>query len=289
MANIKEEKVNRKKGAKVIFIIAFIVFAFYSLTIVFSMLWVFIQSLKTNLEFWDDMISLPQKWLFSNYTEAFRRLEHNDIRLFGMFFNSFWYALGGAVISVFMHAVTGFIFAKYKFRGREAAFSFILFTITIPIVGSLPSLYKVIYTMKINDSPLFLITALGGFTGNFLIMYAFFKGMDWTYAEAAQIDGAGHYFIFFKIMLPLAAGPMFALGILTFIGNWNNYETPILFLDKMPTLSSGLYRFSLIAVYRSAQTVYFAGLLLSILPVLVLVILFGDKISKNLAIGGIKG
>ena len=276
--------------AKIAFIIAFVCFAVYSFSMLFTLGWAFLQSLKTNSEFWENMIALPKKWLLSNYIKAFGVLEYNKTTFAGMFINSFWFAAGSTLLSVLSHCVTGYVFAKYKFKGREAAFSFVLFTLTIPIVGSLPSLYKVIYYLNLNDSPLFLVTALGGFGGNFLITYAYFKNIDWAYAEAAFIDGAGHWYVFFRIYLPLAAGPVAALSILGFIGQWNNYETPMLFLDKnYPTLASGLYNFKIQMRFKSNEPLYTAGVLVSTLPVFILVAAFGNQIMKNMTIGGIKG
>ena len=289
MAKIREEKQFRTGGEKVVFALVFCMLSLFAASILFAVGWAFLQSLKANLEFWNDMLSLPKNWLFSNYVKAFKSVEYNKYTFLGMFVNSIWFAAGTSGISVFMHCITGYIFAKYKFKGREAAFSFILFTITLPVVGALPSLYQIITTTGINDSPLFLITALGGFGGNFLVTYAFFKSIDWSYAEAAQIDGAGRIYIFFKIMLPFAVGPIVALSLLGFIGQWNNYETPILFLDKMPTLSSGLYRFRALTFYESDEPVYFAAVIMTMLPVLAVVSVFGGRIMKNVSVGGIKG
>jgi len=289
MAKIREEKQFRTGGEKVVFGLVFCMLSLFAASILFAVGWAFLQSLKANLEFWNDMLSLPKNWLFSNYVKAFKSVEYNKYTFLGMFVNSIWFAAGTSGISVFMHCITGYIFAKYKFKGREAAFSFILFTITLPVVGALPSLYQIITTTGINDSPLFLITALGGFGGNFLVTYAFFKSIDWSYAEAAQIDGAGRIYIFFKIMLPFAVGPIVALSLLGFIGQWNNYETPILFLDKMPTLSSGLYRFRALTFYESDEPVYFAAVIMTMLPVLAVVSVFGGRIMKNVSVGGIKG
>ena len=284
-----KERIRRSGGEKAAFIIAFAVFAIYALTIIFAVGWTFLQSLKSSLEFWDDWISLPKNWLFGNYITAFDKLVYNKTTFLGMFINSGWFAIGSAVLGVFMHCVTGYIFAKYKFKGKEIAFSFILFTLAVPIVGSLPSMYKIIHGLKLNDTPLFLVTALGGFGGNFLITYAYFKNIDWAYAEAAFIDGAGHVYVFFKIMLPLAVGPIFALSILGFMSQWNNYETPLLFLNEYPTLASGLYYFSLDTRYNYAETEYLAGIIMSMVPVLVIVAVFGNKIMKNMTIGGLKG
>lgn len=278
--------------AKVLTSVVFLVFWFYAATLVYAMGWTVMNSLKTNSEFFEDMMAWPKQWLWSNYQKALNLINYRGISFVAMFINSIWFALGSAVLSTLSHAVTGYIFAKYDFFGKKTFFNFVIFTIALPVVGTLPSLYQIVNNMGINDSPLFLITQLGGFGGNFLITYAFFKSMDKTYIEAARMDGASHFTIFRKIMLPQAGPMLFSIGLLYFITQWNNYEQPILMLSKMPTLSTGLYLFSEKMMFDSAnasQTVYFAGILLASLPVILLVTLFHDKIMENVSAGGIKG
>ncbi|MBQ7912140.1 MAG: carbohydrate ABC transporter permease [Clostridia bacterium] len=281
-------------GAKIATSVVYMIFWLYTASLMFFIVWAFYNSVKTDDEFFDNMNALPTVWHFSNYADAYRFIEHNDVGFIGMFINSIWFAAGSSFLATLSHAVTGYIFAKYRFPGKEIAFSFILFTIALPIVGSLPSMYKVVYTLHLEESPLFLVTYLGGFGSNFLIMYAFFNGIDKTYMEAAEMDGATRFGIFFKIMLPLAVGPSLSLFLLTFITQWNNYETPILFLSMMPTLSSGLYEFSVIMRFPqedivSPQMTFYAGTLLASVPVIILVICFGEKLMTNVNIGGIKG
>lgn len=279
-------------GAKVVTSVAFLIFWIYAVSLVYAMGWAFMNSLKSNMEFFEDMMSLPKQWLFSNYIKAFSLIEFGGVNFIGMFINSIWFAVGSAVLSTLSHAVTGYIFAKYDFIGKRAMFNFVIFTIALPVVGTLPSLFQIVNAMGINDSPLFLITTLGGFGSNFLITYAFFKSMDRTYMEAARMDGASHFSIFWRIMLPQAAPMLFSIGLLSFIGQWNNYETPLLMLSKLPNLATGLYQFSdkmIFAVGDASQTVYFAGILLAALPVVLLVIAFHEKIMDNVSVGGIKG
>lgn len=290
VASSKKEGV----GAKIAKSIVYMIFWLYTASLLFLIVWAFYNSLKTDDEFWSNMNALPSVWSFTNYTDAYRFIEHNDTGFVGMFINSIWFAVGASLLSTLSHAVTGYIFSKYDFPGKEIAFSFITFTIALPIVGSLPSMYNVVYSLHLEESPLFLITYLGGFGSNFLIMYAFFKGIDRTYMEAAEIDGATRFGTFFKIMLPLAKGPFLSLFLITFIAQWNNYETPILFLSQMPTLSSGLYEFSMIMRFpqesiASPQMTFYAGTLLASIPVIILVAFFGDKLMTNVNTGGVKG
>ena len=279
-------------GAKIVTSVMFAILWAYAASLFFFIFWTFYNSVRTSDEFLTDMLALPTVWDFGNYLEAYQYIEYNEVDFIGMFFNSIWFSVGSSAITIFFHAVTGYIFAKYEFPGREVAFKVILFTLALPIVGSLPSMYKVVYGLSLEESPLFLLTYTSGFGANFLVMYSYFKGVDKTYMEAADMDGAGRFCIFFNIMLPLAFAPCFSLFLLTFIGQWNNYETALLFLDTLPTLSSGLYQFSEIMRFSdctSPETVYFAGVLIASLPVVLIVIFFGDKIMSNVSMGGIKG
>lgn len=274
-------------GAKAVYSVMLAIFYVYAILITYMLVWAILQSLKADREFSQDLISLPKDWLFSNYATAIKTVEYQDVYFFGLFVNSIWYSVGLTFLTVFMTLLTGYVFAKYNFRGKEIAFSFILLTLSIPIVGSLPSEYKIIRTLGLNDSFLYLITGLGGFGSNFLISYAFFKGIDKAYMEAAQMDGAGHWRVFLRIMLPLASGLFISLFILGFISKWNEYEKPMLFLDRMPTLAVGLYYYRNEHAGHPAE--YLAGVILSMIPVLVLVSAFGNRLMKSMTVGGVKG
>lgn len=279
-------------GYKIIGSIVYMIFWTYTFTLLYAMWFAFYNSAKTNGEFYENMVNLPNIWHLENYIKAFENIKVGSVGLPAMFINSLWYSLGSAALSALMHAFTGYVFAKYEFPGKNIAFAIIIFTITLPVVGNLPSLYQIVKKMGIDNSPLFLITTLGGFSGNFLITYGFYKGVDKTYMEAARMDGAGHWTTFTKIMLPQAVPVMVAIGILTFIGQWNNYETAILFMDKMPPLSVGLFLFKKRMVYdiaNSSMPVYLAGVLLCALPVIILIAIFHKKIIENVSVGGIKG
>lgn len=274
--------------AKMVYSVVLVIFYTYAVLITYMIGWAFLQSLKTAREFTGgNMMALPRDWLFSNYAKAFQHVQYHEIGFFGLFANSLWYSVGLTFLNVFMTLLTGYVFAKYNFCGKEFAFSFVLLTLSVPIVGSLPSEYKIITALNLNDSLLYLITGLGGFGSNFLISYAFFKGIDNAYIEAAQMDGAGHWRIFLRIMIPLASGLFISLFILGFIGKWNDYEKPMLFLDKMPTLASGLFYYRNKAAGNATE--YLAGVLMTMAPILILVSAFGNRMMKSMTVGGVKG
>ncbi len=134
-----------------------------------------------------------------------------------------------------------------------------------------------------------LITLLGGFGGSFLIYYGFFKSISWNYAEAVMIDGGGPFTIFFKIMLPQTVPMMATFFITGSINVWNDYSTVMLYLPSYPTLASGLFEFKSLATHLIDYPVYFAGLIISMIPTIILFATCSGRIMGTVSIGGLKG
>ena len=120
-------------------------------------------------------------------------------------------------------------------------------------------------------------------------MYAFWKSLAWDYAEAAFIDGANHYSVFFRIMFPMAVPSMMALFVMSFITSWNDYSITLLYMTKYPNLSYGVYAYGEISKYNANIPAYFAGVIISLLPVLTLFVIFQNSIMEKVHLGGLKG
>lgn len=289
----KRDVLNSRTGAeKVLFAIFFVILVIYSLTMLYPFFWMIISSLKGATEYAvGNPLALPERWRFENYANVFQNLSLPDGTTYlDMVFNSLWYTLLSSGLTCFMSCVTGYCISKYRFKGRNFIYGTAIFCMTIPIVGTTGAYYRLIGQLHLYDTPLYVVvTHMSSWGTYFLIMYGFFKNVSWSYAEAVFIDGGGHYTVFFKIMLPQALGPIATLFIMSFIGNWNDYMSVIMYLPSYQTLASGLY------TYRAVQTrsvnfpEYFAGLLVSMLPIIVLFSLFSDVIMKNMSVGGLKG
>ena len=281
-------------GEKVVFSIVFLLFVFYALILVLPMIWLFINSFKGGLEYLDNIseakpFAWPEKFLFNNYGKAFSMFNYGDTTFFGMLGNSLWYVAVVTFEGVFFSACTGYVMAKYRFVGRDVIFSIAIISMTIPIVGSLGASFRLAYDLNIYNTPLQpILSCAGGFGFNFLILHAFFKSMPWSYSEAVFIDGGNHFTAFFKVMLPMAVAPMLTLAIISAIGAWNDYSSVILFLPDYPTISAGLY-FVKDDLIKQSSPVYFAQLILSMVPIITVFAIFSDKIMTNLSVGGLKG
>ena len=268
----------------------FFVFTFYAISLVYPLVWAFLSSLKESTEYMThNKMDLPEKWLFSNYLRAFEGLNIEGKNMFDMFFNSIWCTVGGTLAGVGVSCMTAYAVAKYRFPGSKLIYWTAIISMMIPVVGALPSQFKVYTALGIIETPWLLLAFLNGFGFNFLVLHSYFESLPRSYMEAAFIDGAGHFTCFWKVMLPQAKSPIMALSIVSAIGFWNDYNTPLLFLKEYPTLSSGIYMYQVINTRILDMPVLFAGILLTAIPVLILYAFFSNKIMNISLEGGIKG
>ena len=292
------EKVKRTKGEQVLYCFVFIVLAIYSVFILYHFYFLLQLATKGNaVEYYnavmDDTLAVwSSNFTLDNFSKAFTALTDDYGNTFlGMTFNSVWFSVGSMVISLFFESVVTYIICKYNFRGRTLLYNLVIFRLMLPIVGTLPSAYRIYKQFGLLNSPRILITAMDALTGaNFLIMYSFYKGISWDYAEAAFIDGANHFQVYFQIMVRMALPAISVLFITGFIGRWNEYMNISIFMPKLPTLSYGLYMFEQNMKYSGGDMpVYFAGVLIAAIPCIVLFIIFQNSIMQTVHMGGLKG
>ena len=271
--------------------IAFIVFALYSLSLLFPFIWMLLNSFRSVGE-WQSIVNfkdfwgLPKTWDFSNYLTI---LKENNV--FEMILYSVILTVLGTIVNVFFSACAAYVLAKYNFPGKKLIYGLAIFAMVVPIVGTLPAQVSFMEFLHLDDTVigvLFLYSGAFGF--NFILLYSSFSSVSWSYAEAAQMDGGGNFTIFFKVMIPMCKGPIISCCILQAIALWNDYSTPYLFLNSHPTLAVGLQQLQKEFIGQGGKyPLVFASMILSILPVLILYACFQKKIIENTVAGGLKG
>jgi raffinose/stachyose/melibiose transport system permease protein/N-acetylglucosamine transport system permease protein len=293
-----KETIKRTKGERIVFGIAFAILAVYALFILYH--FYFLMQLATKGSAIEYDMDIANKTLgtwspnftLNNFILAFSAFTDDFGNTFiAMTFNSLWFSIGSEVVVLFFQAAVAYAICKYDFKGRMFLYNLVLVRMMVPIVGTMPSAYKVYSQIGLLNSPMILLTAtdcLGG--GNFLILYAFFKGISWEYAEAAFIDGANHFDVYFKIMLRMALPAISVLFITGFIARWNEYINISLYMPEMPTLSYGLYIYEQNMKYAGGNMpAYFAGVFIATIPCITLFIIFQNSIMQTVHMGGIKG
>lgn len=242
---------------------------------------------------------IVKKFTLENYKTAIKNFKvmvnaaNGGIRYAGfweMTFNSVWFTLGCTVMKMISTICFAYACARFEFPGRKFLYAFVVVQMMLPIYGQTASNYSLMSKLGLVNTPLFLLGMGAGHGMYFLISYSFFRTLPAGYEEAAKMDGAGPFVIFWKVMLPLARPITAALGIMTAIGTWNDYATVLIYLPDMPNLSTGLYMIKDAAFAIGLQTPsYFAAIFISIIPVVVAFIAFNKQIMNNISIGGLKG
>ena len=124
----------------------------------------------------------------------------------------------------------------------------------------------------------------------FLVFYDIFKATPKTYAEAAEIDGAGDFAIMLRVYFPIAANTFLTILLISFITYWNDYQTPLLYFPSKPTLSYGLFRFTTdtAGVAGTSTPLALATCFLLMIPILIVFLFTSEKLIGNVSVGGLK-
>ena len=265
-------------------------FIVYAVTLLFPFLWMLINSFKTQEEFMTNIFGFPKQWYGLNFIEILTyQIEGQTV--FQMILMSIIVTTIGTAVNVFLSACAAYCLAKFKFPGRNLIYGLAIFTMIVPIVGTLPSQVVMMETFHIDDSLLGIIFLYSGCFGfNFILLYSAFSSISDSYIEAASIDCAGRFKTFFKVILPMAKGPIVACCILQAITYWNDYSTPFLFMPSHMTLAVGLQKLQQELGGTSGNyPMIFASMLIAIFPILILYICFQKRIIESTNAGGLKG
>lgn len=285
----KKTKAKRTVPEKVLFALVFVFFVVYALMLFYPIVWGFLSSLKSVDEYFDNAFGFPAKLGFENYPKALEVIKQGRMSFTYMAWNSIWFSVGSAWINMEFISAYAYVLNKFKFRGRNFLYGLCLFMMSVPIGASFVSTYRLYKALGLMNSYLILLTSTNVYGMNLLLFHSYYSNISNSYMEAAKMDGANFYQVYFKIMRSQASPLALTLGLLLFIAKWNDYMSPLLYMSKMPTLSSGLYRYQQIAEAQGDYPVLYAGLFMCLLPILVIFSIFSDKMMNSINIGGLKG
>ena len=279
-------------------IICFAVMSLLACLFIFMLVIGFLTSIKSDVQVLFDPFGLPKPIAFKeNYSRVFKYFVYPvgsykpKFLMIDMAFNGLIYAVGCSFFSTLSCVLVGYATARYKYVSSKVVYTFVLFAMMCPIVGSQASEIQLLRSMKLYN------TFVGSFLLKFnfisvyyLVMHAMFASIPITYTEAAKIDGAGTFNIMFRIIVPLAKGTISLIMLLYFIAYWNDYQTPLLYLPNKPTISYGLYSFIFSTIPDlTSDNVKIGACLIVATPIIVLFSIFSKKIVGGVAVGGIKG
>lgn len=270
--------------------VVFALFTVYAVSLLFPFIWMLISSFKTGEEFDTNIFGWPQQFYGLNFVEIIQ-YEIDGQTIGSMFLMSVLLTVLGTIINVFLSACAAYVLSKFKFIGRGLIYGVAIFTMIVPIVGTLPAQVQMMQTLHLDEDNaligvLFLYSGCFGF--NFILLYSSFASVSNSYLEAASIDGCGRFKTFFRVVLPQVKGSLIACSVLQAIAYWNDYSTPRLFLPRgSTTLAVGLEMLQNESGGNYPRI--FASMIISIIPVLIIYLIFQKKIIESTNAGGLKG
>jgi N-acetylglucosamine transport system permease protein len=262
--------------------------------IALPLIWVLISSVKTNTDIYSSPFGLPTDFRWDTYVNAWQRAN------IGRFFlNSIVVVSAGVVLTMVSSSMVAYVLARYRFFASRIVYYLFIVGLTFPLFLAIVPLVKVAQSLDLYQNKLGLILIFSAFSLPFSVFFlvAFFQSMPSELADAALIDGAGHYRIFFSIMLPLAKPGLISVGIFNFLGQWNQFLLPVVLNPQADAersnflLTQGLADLALRTNYVATETAtaeMFAGLTIAIVPVVIVYILFQRKVHAGLRAGALK-
>ena len=300
-ANVLVKSSGRKKSPseKVVFGIAFTIFAIYAAFILSFFVFAFLVALRPDGIDFDaerfmhgNLFSWPVNATFESFINSFSTLASiNGGResFLTITWNSIWRTTTYCTLSILTSSMVCYILVFYRSKLTKFIYNLGILVSILPLYGSAAATMRLYDAINFINNPFALITSIGLFGGYFFYMYSFYKSLSWDYAEAAFVDGASHFRVFFQIMFPMALPSIAALFVMSFISAWNDYESTILYMYNYPNLAYAVYALEAEMEYNNILPSYLAGVLVSLVPILILFLVFQNSIMEKVHLGGLKG
>jgi multiple sugar transport system permease protein len=269
-----------------VFIHSFLILG--GLAMIYPLIWLASSSLKPSTEIFNGSGLLPKHFLWGNYPDGW----HGAAVSFGTFFvNSFLVSCLAVVGNVFSCSLVAFAFARLNFRFRRTLFAVMLGTIMLPLHATLIPQYVLFHYLGWVNTflPLIVPKFLGVDAFFIFLMVQFIRGIPRQLDEAAALDGAGPFRIYWSIILPLLTPALVTTAIFSFIWTYEDFFTPLVYLSSMDhyTVPQGLRLF--MATGTSSWGPMLAMSVLSLVPVFVVFLIFQKRLIEGIATSGVKG
>lgn len=271
-------------------VLLYIFLSAVALSVIVPFVWVFSNAFRANDEIgqFTDLsfyTFFPKEPTGGNFVRMFEQLPMLQILI-----NTIFVAAAVTLISLFINALTAYAFARISFKGKNFFFFLILSMLVIPIEILIIPLYLTIVKLKLIDTFFSLILPFLAAPFGIFFLRTSFSGINRTLDEAAVLDGCGHFRIFTQIYLPLSKTSLVTLGLLVFLQQWDSFIVPVTLINdegKM-LLQVALTRLSM-GLYTTDYGVLYAGVTLSVIPIMIIYFIFQRQIVENISAAGIKG
>ena len=267
-------------------VVVYVILIILALVMIVPFLWMLSASIKSDREVFlmDPFVFIPETPKWSNYTNIWTKIP------FGKFVgNTVYLTLVVTCLQLLTSSFAAYSFAKLNFRHKNTLFLAYIATIAMPWQVYMVPQFIMMRGMGLNDKLLAIICLQAFSAFGVFMMKQFYEGIPDDLCEAARIDGMNEYRIYAKIMLPLSKPALSTLTIFTFVATWNDYLGPLIYLKSQSkkTIQLGLKMF--ISQYSTDYGLIMAGSVLSLIPVIIVFLVFQRYFVEGVASTGLKG
>jgi len=258
----------------------------YAVVVVYPLLIMIVSSLKTTAEIFESPLGLiPETIRWSNYVDAWNQAN------FGTYFrNSIFVGIVSVLLILFLGSMAAYVLARFSFPGNRAIYLLFLAGFMIPVRLAIVPLFIMMRDLSLLDTlwSLILVYVASGMPFTIFLLVNFFRHVPRDLEDAAVLDGAGPFQVYYQVMLPLVRPALATVGLFHFLNVWNDFFFPLIFIrsEELRTVPLGVSTF--FGEYTNDWALLFAALSISIVPVIVVYLLASKQFISGLTAGAIK-
>jgi len=254
-----------------------------AVTMLVPFMWMVLASFKSLQEV-EQLNPIPSVWRFENYLNVFEQVSFARY-----YFNSIFIAAWVTFLQCLTSAMAAYAFARLQWRGRDTVFRLYLATLMIPGVVLMIPNYTLMVKLHLLDSYLGLIVPASFSAFGTFLLRQFMLTIPSALDEAAAIDGASPWQIFWDVIMPLSRAGLVTLGIFTFLGNYGSFFWPLILIksEHLRTLPIGILYFD--TVYGRQTNLIMAASVMNIIPLVILFVAAQRHIVRGVQLGAVKG
>ncbi|MFJ6199416.1 carbohydrate ABC transporter permease [Micromonospora sp. NPDC092111] len=262
--------------------------AVWAVIVIVPILWTFLAAFKNTSEIFSSPWTLPAELRWENFGRAWTKAHVGRY-----FLNSVFVVSCSTFGTMLFGSMAAYVLARYKFRGNRAIYYLFVSGLAFPVFLALVPLFFVVKNLGLLDTHTGVILVYMAYSLPFTIFFlaAFFRTLPNSVAEAGMIDGCSHTRLFFRVMLPMAKPGLISVAIFNIIGQWAQYQLPLVLLSNAKdkwVLTQGIADISVNAGYEADWSGLFAALTIAILPMIIVYAVFQRQIQSGLTSGAVK-
>ncbi|TDB76842.1 carbohydrate ABC transporter permease [Micromonospora sp. KC723] len=260
----------------------------WAVIVIVPILWTFLAAFKDTGEIFGSPWTLPAELRWQNFSRAWTRANVGRY-----FLNSVFVVSCGTLGTMLLGSMAAYVLARYRFVGNRAIYYLFVSGLAFPVFLALVPLFFVVRNLGLLDTHTGVILVYIAYSLPFTVFFlaAFFRTLPNSVAEAGMIDGCSHTRLFFQVMLPMAKPGLISVAIFNVIGQWAQYQLPLVLLSNAKdkwVLTQGIADISVNAGYQADWSGLFAALTIAILPMIVVYAVFQRQIQSGLTSGAVK-